>query len=139
MISNTCYIVGNNGTVLSSTNFTNWTGIGTITALSLYGAATQFGQLVVVGLQGTILRSQVVPNLNYPIAFYSYFQSSNQNIFNVVGYPDQKFTFDSSSNLVNWSTGPQLDLVYPDGTLEFITTLGTNPPPTLYYRLTLVP
>ena len=139
MVTNTCYIVGNNGTVLASTNFVNWTNVGCITSQSLYGAATQNGQLVAVGLQGTILRSQIVPNLTSPIFFYYYAQSSGENIFYVAGNPDQQFTLDSSTNLINWTTGPLLDLIYGDGTLTFITSLGADPPPRQFYRATLVP
>jgi hypothetical protein len=139
MVTNTCYIVGNNGTVLASTNFVNWANVGCITSQSLYGAATQNGQLVVVGLQGTILRSQIVPNLTSPIFFYDYAQASGENIFYVAGNPDQRFTLDSSTNLANWTTGPLLDLIYSSGTLTFITSLGTNPPPRQFYRATLVP
>jgi hypothetical protein len=138
MVSNTCYVVGNNGTVLASTNWVNWNNLGTITGLSLYGAAAQNGQLLTVGLSGSILRSQVVPDLT-PITFVSYSQSSGQNIFLVAGDPDQKFTLDSSTDLVHWTTGPLLDLIYSSGTLVFLTNLGTNPPPTLFYRATLVP
>jgi hypothetical protein len=138
MVSNTCYIVGNNGTVLASSNWVNWANAGIITGKSLYGAATQNGQLLVVGLEGSILRSQVVPDLN-PLTIVSYTQSSGENIFLVAGEPDQQFTLDSSTNLINWSTGPLLDLIYGSGTLTFITQLGTNPPPTQYYRATLKP
>ena len=95
--------------------------------------------MVAVGLQGTILRSQIVPNLTSPIFFYYYAQSSGQNIFYVAGNPDQQFTLDSSTNLINWTTGPLLDLIYGSGTLTFITSLGTNPPPRQFYRATLVP
>jgi hypothetical protein len=139
MVTNICYIVGNNGTVLGSTDLVNWTNVGCVTYQSLYGAATQNGQLVVVGLQGTILRSQIVPNLTSPIFFYDYAQSSGENIFYVAGNPDQQFTLDSSTNLTDWTTGPLLDLIYGDGTLTFITSLGTNSPPTQFYRATLVP
>ena len=139
VISNVCCVVGNNGTVLASTNFIDWTNVGCITSHSLYGAATQNGQLVVVGLQGTILRSQIVPNLTSPLFFYNYAQLSGENIFSVYGYPDQRFTLDSSTNLQDWTTGPLLDLVYGSGTLTFIQSLGTNPPARGSYRATLVP
>jgi hypothetical protein len=137
MVTNTCYVVGNNGTVLASTNFADWTNVGCITYQSLYGAATQNGQLVAVGLEGTILRSQIVPNLATPIFFYYYAQSSGQNVFAVSGYPDQCFTLDSSPDLINWTTGPLLDLLYGSGTLTFITSLPANPPSPLFYRANL--
>jgi hypothetical protein len=52
---------------------------------------------------------------------------------------DQKFTLDSGTNLVNWVTGPLLDLIYGDGTLIFYQSLPTNPPYAQFYRCTLVP
>jgi hypothetical protein len=138
MISNTCYVIGNQGVVLTSTNFVNWTNIGTITAKSLEGAAAQNGQLVVVGFEGTILRSQVIP-VTTPVNFISYAQSQGYNLFSVAGVVDQQFTLDSSTNLVNWVTGPLVDLIYGDGTLVFFQSLPTNPPPAQFYRCTLLP
>jgi hypothetical protein len=138
MVSNTCYVVGNQGTIITSTNFWNWTSIGTITSKSLEGAATQNGQLVVVGFEGTILRSQIVP-LTSPVNFTEFSQSGGYNLYSVYGTVDQKFTLDSSTNLVNWVTGPLLDLIYGDGTLIFFQGLPTNPPCAQFYRCTLMP
>jgi len=138
MVGNTCYVVGNQGVVLASTNFTNWTNIGTITAKSLDGVATQNGQLVVVGFEGTILRSQIVP-VTTPVNFTEYQQSDGYDIFSVAGTVDQQFTLDSSTNLVNWVTGPILNLIYGDGTLIFYQSLPTNPPANQFYRCTVVP
>jgi hypothetical protein len=138
MISNTCYVVGNQGVVLASTNFTAWTDIGTITSASLDGVATQNGQLVAVGFEGTILRSQVVPVLT-PVNFIDIGQADGYNVFSVAGVLDQQFTLDSTTNLVNWITGPQLDLYYGDGTLIFYEPLPTNAPPSQYFRCTVVP
>ncbi len=136
MVSNTCYIVGNQGVVLASTNFTNWTNIGTITTKSLNGVATQNGQLVVVGFEGTILRSQILP-VTTPVNFTEFAQSDGYNIFSVAGIVDQQFTLDSSTNLVNWVTGPLLNLIYSDGTLIFYQTLPVHLQPSQYYRCTL--
>jgi hypothetical protein len=136
MVGNNCYVVGNQGVVLTSTNFTNWTSIGTITGKSLDGVATQNGQLVAVGFEGTILQSQVVP-VTTPVNFTEYAQSDDYNIFSVAGTLDQQFTLDSSTNLVNWVTGPALDLIYGDGTLIFYQNLPGNPPANQYYRCTL--
>jgi hypothetical protein len=138
MISNTCYVVGNQGVVLASANFINWTNIGAITAKSLDGAATQNGQLVVVGFEGSILRSQVVPVLT-PVNFLSFGQSGGYNVFSVSGVVDQQFTLDSSTNLVNWATGPLLDLIYGDGTLIFYQSLPVPLPSAQFYRCTLSP
>jgi hypothetical protein len=138
MVSNTCYIVGNQGVVLASTNFVNWTNIGAITAEALEGAATQNGQLVVVGYGGIILRSQIVP-VTTPIYIYNYACAGGYNVFSVYGQVDEQFTLDSSTNLVNWVTGPMLDLIYGDGTLDLYESLPANPPATQFYRCTPVP
>ena len=139
VVSNTCYVVGNYGTVLASTNLITWTNVPTITPLSLYGAATQNGQLVVVGLDATILRSQIVPLTN-AINFVAYSQADGENIFLLSGIVDQECTLDSCTNLpANWTTGPLLDFLYGDGTLEVIQSLGSNPPNQQFYRCTLVP
>jgi hypothetical protein len=138
MISNICYVVGNQGVVLASTNFINWTNIATITTKSLEGAATQNGQLVVVGFEGSILRSQVVPVLT-PVNFVSFGQTGGYNVFSVAGVVDQQFTLDSTSNLVDWATGPKLDLFYGNGTLIFYESLPVPPPAAQFYRCTLVP
>ena len=138
LISNTCYVVGNQGVVLASTNFSNWTSLGTITSASLDGAATRNGQLVAVGFEGTILRSQVVPILT-PVNFISFAQAGGYNVFSVSGVVDQQFTLDSSTNFVNWVTGPLLDLIYGDGTLVFYQSLPAPPATAQYYRCTVVP
>ncbi|MGA2747986.1 MAG: hypothetical protein ABSG59_04345 [Verrucomicrobiota bacterium] len=138
MISNTCYVVGDQGIVLVSTNFTTWTNIGAITTKSLEGAATQNGQLLVVGFEGTILRSQVVPVLT-PVNFVDYSQVDGYNVFLVSGVLDQQFTLDSSTNFVNWETGPLQDLIYGDGTLVFYEPLPDPAPTNQFYRCTLVP
>lgn len=138
MVSNTCYVVGNQGVVLASTNFITWTNLGTITTRSLDGVVTQNGQLVAVGFQGTIVRSQVVP-VTTPVNFTEFAQSAGYNLFSVHGTVDQHFTLDSSTNLVNWVTGPLQDLIYGDGTLIFYQSLSTNPPPAQFYRCTVTP
>jgi photosystem II stability/assembly factor-like uncharacterized protein len=139
MVSNTCYVVGNYGAVLASTNFITWSNVPTITPLSLYGAATQNGQLVAVGLDGTILRSQIIPLTN-AINFVAYSQADGENVFLLSGIVDQECTLDSITNLIgNWTTGPLLDFLYGDGTLEVIQQLPNPPPNQQFYRCTLVP
>jgi hypothetical protein len=132
-------VVGNYGTVLASTNLVTWTNVPTITPLSLYGAATQNGQLIVVGLEATILRSQIIPLTN-AVNFIAYAQADGENVFLLSGLLDQECTLDSTTNLPgNWTTGPLLDFLYGDGTLEVIQSLGNNPPNQQFYRCTLVP
>ena len=144
------YAIGNGGTVLISTNLANWTDVGTITRKNLYGAASDGAQLVVVGLEGSILRTQVAPDLT-PVRILSFdrVRSLNpignvtwQNIFLFGGQPDQQFTLDYRGSLETnrWVAGPTLDFFDGSGTLYYLETfLGTNPPPREYYRATLVP
>jgi len=122
-----------------STNYARWTSIGTLTTKSLESAATQNGQLVAVGFEGSILRSQVIPATT-PVNFIGYSQASGYNVFSVQGLVDQQFTLDSSTDLMNWVTGPLLDLSYGDGTLVLYQSVATNNPArTQFYRCTLVP
>jgi hypothetical protein len=139
LVSNTCYVVGNYGTVLASTNLIDWSSIPTITPLSLYGAATQNGQLVVVGLNGTILRSPIFPPTS-PISILAYAQADNENIYLLSGALDEECTLDSTTNLLgNWTTGPRLDFLSGNGTVEVIQPLGSDPAPSEFYRCTVVP
>jgi hypothetical protein len=136
MVTNTYYIVGNSGTVLASTDAATWTNVPIITGKSLYGVATQGGQLVVGGIEGVILQSQIVPALT-PVSFLDVGRTPNTVAFLVTNaFVDQQFTLDFSTNLVNWTTGPLFNIT--DGSLLFYETLPTNAPPNQYYRTTLV-
>jgi len=75
-----------------------------------------------------------------PITILAYAQADNENIFLLSGAVDEQCTLDSTTNLLGgWSTGPELDFLYGDGTLEVIQPLGNNPPGTQFYRCTVVP
>jgi hypothetical protein len=147
-IDNTFYVVGNSGTVLTSTNAINWSSIGTITKKNLYGAATDSGQLIAVGIEGVILRAQIVPNL-MPIEILSYDRltlpnspdAGTLNLYLFGGKPDQRFTIDHRLALDtnSWVSGPQLEFFDGSSTLYYLESITTNPPPQEYYRATLVP
>ena len=136
-VTNTTYVVGTLGTVLTSTNLTNWATVGTLTTKSLYGLATQDGQLITVGIEGVILRSQLIPDLT-PVNFLTYDRADGLELFLVGGQPDQKFTLDSSVTLTNWTTGPQMEITDSSGTLGFYLNTGTNAPSPMFYRTKLV-
>jgi hypothetical protein len=118
-IDATYFAVGTQGALLTSFNAVDWVDRGTITQKSLYGAATDNGQLVIVGLEGTILRSQIVP-FNTPILLVDYPRAPTQNLFLFAGQRDQRFSLDRSTNLFNWSAGPQLEIFDPSGTLLYL-------------------
>jgi hypothetical protein len=144
-IADTWFAVGLSGTVISSSNLVNWVHRGTLTKKPLDAAATAAGQLIVVGVEGVVLRSQVVADLT-PVSFLGYGRvSTSTNIYNIFlfgGKPDQRFTLDRTTNLVEsaWTTGPALEIFDGSGTLYYIETLtGTNIPPIEYYRARLTP
>ncbi|MBM3831777.1 MAG: hypothetical protein FJ403_00580 [Verrucomicrobia bacterium] len=116
-IDNTYFAVGTQGTVLSSSDAMNWTSIGTITQKSLYAAAHDgAGQLVTVGIEGIILRSQVTTQSG-PVTFLQFPRQATQNRFIFKGQAGQTFSLDRSTDLVNWLTGPQLTITDPSGVL----------------------
>jgi hypothetical protein len=146
-IQDTWFVIGLTNTVLTSSNLVNWSNRGTITRKQIFGAATDSKQLVLVGVEGAILRSQVVPNLT-PVSFLGYSRvytngpSPAYNVFLFGGAPDQRFTLDRGTNLMcsGWSTGSLLEIFDGSGTLFYVETLtGTNLPAVEYYRTTLTP
>ena len=135
------------GTVLTSTNAVDWTNRGTITLKSLFAAATDSEQLIVVGIEGIILRSQVVPNLT-PVSILSYsrFESDDSttvnNLFLFGGEADQQFTLDSrlAFDTNTWVTGLRLEFYDGSDTFYYLETMpATNAPPQRFYRGTLTP
>jgi hypothetical protein len=131
------FIVGTQGTFLTSPDAARWTPQPMITGKSLYALASQDGQLVAAGIEGIILRSQIVPDLTPP-TFLSFSRAAGIDLFLVAGNPDQRFTLDSSTNFVDWVSGPALDILDPTGTLTFIYDADTNAPSPTFYRASLV-
>jgi len=139
MVTNTFYLVGDFGVVEASTNALTWTNVPTITGNSLFGAASQNGQLVVAGNSGVILQTQVVP-IPTQLEFLDFEYTNNTTLFLVAATNlavDLQFTLDSSTNLPNWSTGPLINMI--SGPLLFYETLPTNGPSAQYFGVTLVP
>jgi hypothetical protein len=147
-VDDTWFVVGNSGTVLTSSNAVNWSNVGTITRKNLYAATTDSRQLVTVGIEGVILRNQVVPNTN-AIRILSFDHVSTfgpsgktiQNVFLFGGKTDQQFTLDYRGNFETnvWIAGPLLEFFEGSGTLFYLETLtSTNPPLREFYRATLL-
>jgi len=146
-IGDTWFITGYSGTVLTSTNLVNWSAPGTITRKNLYGCAASAGQLVMIGVEGAILRAQVTPDLN-PVEFlaFAHLTATNaavsQNLYLFGGRTDQRFVLERRTNLAetNWVAGAQFEIFDGSGTLYYVETLtGTNQPATEFYRATLLP
>ncbi len=108
-IDNTYFAFGTQGTVLSSPDAIVWTDRGTITGKSLFAAASHAGMLLVVGVEGLILRSQVVPSVG-PVRFLQFPEKPEDSIFLFSGQPGQRFTLDRSERLPVWRSGPILEI-----------------------------
>lgn len=136
------YVTGHSGTLLTSTNLDTWTSIGTLTRNSIYAAATDSRQLIAVGVEGSILRSQVVPDLT-PIAILDYDRvpgtngNPAANVFLFAGHIDQRFTLDRCPALATncWAPSATLEITDGSGALYYVETIpGTNLPPREFYR-----
>ena len=136
-VDDTLFVVGNQGTVLASANAVTWTNIGTITRKSLYGlAANGTGQIVVVGSEGAIIRSQALPATT-PVHIREYTRTAGNNLFLFTGQPDQRFLLQDTTTLTNWLEGPPLEFLDSTGTLLYFETAKPDAPPRRYYRANL--
>ncbi len=133
--------------VLTSTNAVDWTSRGTITLKSLYAAATDSQKLIAVGVEGAILRCQIVPDPT-PISILSFsrFEDSDSatvnNLFLFGGHTDQRFQLDSrlGFDTNTWISGPQFEFYDGSGTFYYLESLpATNAPIRKFYRGTLTP
>jgi hypothetical protein len=144
-VGDTWFVLGLNRTVLTSTNLVHWINRGTLTRTPLYAAATDSKQLILVGGEGAILRSPVVPDLT-PVSILDYARFTTNgsgaayNLYLFGGKPDQRFTLDRATNVAvsTWVTGPQFEIFDGSGTLYYLETVsGTNLPPVEFYRTQL--
>ncbi len=124
------FVAGNQGTMLVSTNATNWSDIGTITRKSLYGLVIHSNQLVTVGSEGVIVRSQLVPPTT-PVNITKYSRSTGQNLFLLTGQPDQQFYLRNSGSIVTnasftWTNSSLLEFYDSSGTLLYLEDADTN-------------
>ena len=93
--------------------------------------------LVLVGFEGVILRSQITP-VTSPVILVKYPTNATQNVFLFAGEPDQRFTLDRSTNLINWLNGPTLEITDSSGTLVHEDS-GINAPLFQFFRTRTVP
>jgi hypothetical protein len=134
------YIVGTQGTVLRSPDLATWTSLGAITPKSLYGAAHAEGRLVVAGVEGVILRTQIVPQTDPILIQYTHHPGANTvtNSFIFMGESDQRFSLQSSTDLEQWTDGPQLEFL--DGIPFWLhQETDANPPPYRFFKTQLLP
>ena len=120
-VDGTYYAAGGQGTVLGSTDGVTWTPLDTITGKPLYGLATLRGQLLVVGSEGVILRSQAGP---FPVApaLTKWPSAASEQLFLIRGQMDQRFSLDRSTTLDGWSPGLVTEITEADGCLLLLDT-----------------
>ena len=119
------HVVGANGTVLTSSDLESWQAKGTITGLSLYGALANDGQLLSVGLEGIILRKEIIPRTTPILIRWDRAVAADGGItnnFGFRGFPGQRFSLDRSPDLKTWEPGPNLELIDGSGVLEYSNT-----------------
>lgn len=95
------------------------------TANDLQGVAALNNLLVVTGGGGTILTSQIIPDLT-PITIKNFGRKSGENAFLFLGKPDQRFTLDSSMDLPVWLPGTELEFLDSSGTLIHLDNSGVS-------------
>ena len=127
------FIAGDLGTFLISTDTTNWFDNGSITWKSLYGLVIHEGQLVSVGSEGVIVRSQLVP-ASSPVQIARYSRTSGQNLFLFTGQPDQQFYLRNTGDFVHWTNSPVLEFYDSTGTMLYLENAITNGPRAQFYR-----
>ena len=135
----TYFAVGNQGVVLSSTNASDWQSAGSITSKSLYAAShNSDGMLLVAGLEGAILRSQITPFTN-AIEIVEYSHGQTQSSFLFSGKTGQQFRLERSGTFSNWVSGEVLEFLDGTGTLIYIEPNGPEQPEIEFYRSNGIP
>ncbi len=132
------FVAGNQGTLLRSTDLATWTPGSLPTKKSLFGLASFGGQLVAAGVEGALLRMQLTPDVT-PVKFVDYGKVLNQSLVQLSGNTDQKFTLDTSTNLVDWVEGVTFEIVDRSGTLLIKQSTDTNATNREFYRARMVP
>lgn len=133
-LNDTWLIAGNLGTFLGSPDATNWFNFGSATRKSLYGMALSGGQLIVVGTEGIVLRSQLVPDPT-PIRIAEFAHKSGMNVYLFTGAADQQFVLEASQDLLSWTGGPRLEFLDGSGTQSFVEDVSSDPAPNRFFRL----
>ncbi len=132
------FVAGNQGVVLRSADLATWSPSVVPSKKSFFGLAASGGQLVMGGVEGALLRMQLVPDTT-PVKFAGYGKALDQSLVLLSGNTDQKFALETSTNLVDWVEGVTFEIVDRSGTLLIKQTTDTNSTNREFYRARMVP
>lgn len=125
------------GWMISSTDSVNWTAFKSITARSLYSAATDGQQMVAVGLEGVILR-QPLAVANTPVNFLSFETAASASLFLFGGAPGQRFVLEGQPGIHQpWQTEATLE--FPGDATTLIHQRNASPERARFFRTRLLP
>ena len=122
-VEDTWYVVGAQGTVLASRDTVSWTRLATITSKALQSVAHLEGRLLAFGADGSILRTVIRP-FPEPVALAQWPRQASDNVFLATGEPGQLFKLDRGTNLLDWTSGPLLEIPEDAASLLFIDSTG---------------
>jgi len=127
-VDDTWYAVGGQGTVLGSRDAATWARLATLTSKSLQSVVHLDGRLLALGADGSILRAIVRP---FPdaVGLAQWPQQPSEAVFLATGEPGQLFRMDRSTNLVDWTAGPLLEI--PEDALSLLFVDSTTNAPDL--------
>ncbi|MEY3276500.1 MAG: hypothetical protein RL153_1768, partial [Verrucomicrobiota bacterium] len=131
-VDDTWYAVGGQGTVLGSRDAVTWSRLGTLTSKSLQSVVHLDGRLLAMGADGSILRAVVRPFPD-PVALAQWPHQPSESVFLATGEPGQWFRLDRSTNLLEWTAGPLLEI--PEDALSLLFVDSTTNAPALQLYL----
>jgi hypothetical protein len=120
------YVAGSRGTLVTSADAITWTESKAITANSLYAAATDGEQIILAGMEGTVLRRNLRTPTS-PVNFVAVEHVAGNSVFLFAGLIDQQFVLEESESLTGpWTTVATLELTEPPGTLIYERTADNS-------------
>ncbi len=137
-VDGTYFAVGNQGLLITSPDAVLWSAdTSLISGKSIYGAATLDGRLVVVGIEGLILRTQVGA-FPEPVRIVDWPKQPTDQFFLFTGSPDQRFRLDRGTDLKTWENGAAREITDPAGTFLLLDDV-TNSPLQQFFRTVDLP
>jgi len=127
-----CVAVGVAGTILRSSDLVHWEASRPITGKPLYGVASHSGQLIAVGVDGSILRANSGAAA-LPLKFENFSRTSVGNLFLISGATGLEVEIHESANLIEWDVRSKHLIEDPQGTL-IILDLDAESKPAHFFR-----